>query len=66
MLEIIALVCTVANPFKCDDIRLPSRVTDSLQTCTDLAPADLAKWLGENRAWIVRDYRCARVNIASK
>jgi hypothetical protein len=56
--EIVFLVCAIAQPDRCEDRHLQFEWQGSLQQCVMAAQPYIAQWIGEHPQWSVRKYHC--------
>jgi hypothetical protein len=56
--EIVFLVCAIAQPDRCEDKHLQFEWRGSLRQCVMAAQPYIAQWIGEHPQWIVKNYHC--------
>lgn len=59
MVDLVLTVCLIANPGSCQDEHLYFESRGSLNQCMFLAPAEIAKWIGEHPGRKVVRWKCA-------
>lgn len=67
MIELVFMVCQIANPSTCKDVRL-SFVEQfvSVQACMFNGQVEIAKWVETHPDWQVTKWGCARAGIMAK
>jgi hypothetical protein len=58
MIQIIMMVCKLAQPEVCEEQRLQFAFEGSLQQCTFTAQIYIAQWAGEHPQWMVKSFHC--------
>jgi hypothetical protein len=58
MVQIIILVCKLAQPELCEEQRIQFAWQGSLQRCTMEAQIYIAQWAGEHPQWLVKNFHC--------
>ena len=56
--EIVLLVCAIAQPEHCEHKHLRFEWQGSLRQCAMAAQPYIARWIGEHPRWTVKMYRC--------
>ena len=57
-IEIVMLVCAIAQPDRCEDKRLQFAWQGSLKQCVMTAQPYMAQWIGEHPQWVIKNYHC--------
>ena len=52
LIEIVMLVCAIAQPDRCEDKHLQFAWQGSLTQCVMAAPPYMAQWIAEHPKWI--------------
>lgn len=69
MIEIVMLVCMLADPAKCKDVHL-SYVAESTnvtpQQCMMNGQVEMAKWAEGNPNWAIQRWRCGAPRAMAK
>lgn len=58
MIQIVMMVCRLAQPDMCEEQRLPFAGQETLQRCAMAAQIYIAQWAGEHPQWEIRNFRC--------
>jgi hypothetical protein len=58
MIQIIMMVCKLAQPEMCEEQHLQFPFQGSLQQCTFAAQIYIARWAGEHPQWTVKTFHC--------
>lgn len=58
MVQIIMMVCRLAQPDACEEQHLQFAFEGSLQQCTFSAQIHIAQWIGDHPQWEVKSFRC--------
>ena len=69
MIEIVLLVCMLADPGKCKDVRLTfavESITVTPQQCMVNGQTEIAKWAEYNPNWSVQKWRCGMPHAVAK
>jgi len=56
--EIMFLVCAIAQPDHCEDKHLQFAWRGSLRQCVMAAQPYIAQWIGNHPQWTVKEYHC--------
>jgi hypothetical protein len=59
MIQIIMMVCKLAQPEVCEEQHIQFVFEGSLQQCTFTAQVYIAQWAGEHPQWTVKKFHCA-------
>lgn len=58
MIQIVMLVCRLAQPDVCEEQHIQFVFQGSLQQCTFAAQAYIAQWAGEHPQWRIKNFHC--------
>jgi hypothetical protein len=58
MIQIVMLVCKLAQPEVCQEQHLQFTFQGSLRQCTFAAQMYIAQWVNEHPQWTVRNFHC--------
>jgi hypothetical protein len=58
MIQIVMMVCRLAQPEMCEEQHIPFAFQGSLQQCTFSAQIYIARWAGEHPQWTVKSFHC--------
>jgi hypothetical protein len=58
MIQIIMMVCKLAQPEVCEQQHIQFAFQGSLQQCTFAAQIYIAQWVGEHPQWSVKNFHC--------
>jgi hypothetical protein len=58
MVQIVMLVCKLAQPDMCEEQRIQFAFQGSLQQCVFAAQTYLAQWVGEHPQWTIKNFHC--------
>lgn len=58
VIQIIMLVCKLAQPDVCEEQHIEFAFQGTLRQCTSTAQIYIAQWVGEHPQWTVKKYRC--------
>lgn len=56
--DIVFLVCAIAQPDRCEHKHLQFEWSGSLRQCVMAAQPYIASWIGEHPQWTVKEYHC--------
>jgi hypothetical protein len=56
--EIVIVVCAIAQPNHCEDKHLQLAWQGSLRQCVMAAQPYIAQWIGDHPQWAVKEYHC--------
>ena len=65
-IQIIVMVCQIAQPDRCEEQHLQFAWQGSLEQCVLSAQPYIAQWIGEHPQWIVRRYHCEHPGVERK
>ncbi|MFN3867707.1 MAG: hypothetical protein ACK4MF_01420 [Hyphomicrobiaceae bacterium] len=67
MIEIVMSVCIIAEPTRCEDVRL-SYMADAItpHQCMMYGQAEIAKWMEGHPKWRVAKWRCGPAGRIAK
>ena len=65
-LEIVFLVCAIAQPDQCEDKHLQFAWHGSLRQCVMAAQPYVAQWIGDHPKWTVKEFHCERPHTRDK
>ena len=54
-IEIVMLVCAIAQPERCEDKHLQFAWQGSLRQCVMAAQPYMAQWIGEHPQWTIKE-----------
>ena len=57
-IEIVMLVCAIAQPDRCEDKHLQFAWSGSLKQCVMAAQPYMAQWIGDHPQWTIKNYHC--------
>lgn len=57
-IEIVMLVCAIAQPDRCEDKHLQFAWQGSLRQCVMAAQPYMARWIAEHPQWTIKHYHC--------
>jgi hypothetical protein len=66
MVQIIMLVCKLAQSDMCEEQRLQFAWQGSLQRCTMAAQIYIAQWAGDHPQWEVKNFHCENPGVLDK
>ena len=58
-IQIIVMVCQIAQPDQCEEQRLQFAWQGSLTQCVMSAQPYIAQWISDHPQWAVKSYHCA-------
>ena len=58
MVQLIVLACLVANPARCDEVRLPAAAELSMMQCVWQSQMLAADWQNTHPGWVIRRLSC--------
>ena len=58
VVEIVVLVCSIAQPNQCEDKHLQFAWLGSLKQCVVAAQPYIAQWIGEHPKWTAVRWHC--------
>jgi hypothetical protein len=64
--EIVMLVCAIAQPDHCEDKHLQFTGQGSLRQCAMAAQPYIAQWIGDHPQWTVKKFHCEHPRIRDK
>ena len=64
--EIVFLVCAIAQPARCEDMHLQFAWRGSLRQCVMAAQPYIAQWIGDHPQWTVKEYHCEQPRMRDK
>jgi hypothetical protein len=57
-IQIVVMVCQIAQPDQCEEQHLQSAWQGSLAQCALSAQPYIAQWIGDHPLWTVKRYHC--------
>jgi hypothetical protein len=57
-IQIVVMVCQVAQPDLCEEQHLEFAWQGTLQQCIFSAQPYIAQWIGDHPEWAVKNYHC--------
>jgi len=58
MIQIIMMVCKLAQPDMCEEQHIQFAWQGSVRQCTMAAQIYIAQWAGDHPLWTVKNFRC--------
>jgi hypothetical protein len=58
-IQIVVMVCQIAQPDQCEEQHLQFAWQGSLEQCVMSAQPYIAQWIGDHPQWTVKRYHCA-------
>jgi hypothetical protein len=58
MIQIVMMVCRLAQPEVCEQQHIQFAFQGSLQQCTFAAQIYIARWAGDHPQWTVKNFHC--------